>query len=119
HGLFGLSGFRPDPGKLAWFFGLPTLVPFMVFLACPIPGRAARKVANFPGSAPWFFWPILGNRPDPFMVFLARPEGSRQLGFLPTFGRSAGPVPGIFANFSADLEGASTANLEKFKSRVV
>ena len=53
------------------------------------------------------------------MVFLARRPASVRPYFLPTFGRAAPPVPGILANFWADLQGALTANLEYLKSRVV
>lgn len=95
----------------------------MVFLASPIPGPAAPKVANFPVSVPWFFGLILGRPPDPFMVFFGSsggvPAAARRPGSLPTFRGSCRPVPRILANFSADLLGVSTANLENFKLSVV
>ena len=53
------------------------------------------------------------------MVFLTRPAAFRRFGLLPTFRRAAGPIPRIFAKFSADLQGASTANLENLKSSLV
>jgi hypothetical protein len=49
------------------------------------------------------------------MVFSAHPEACRQLGFLPTFRLLSAGLPGFSANFSADIQGALTANLEYLK----
>lgn len=91
----------------------------MVFLAAPIPRPAARKAANFPGSVPWFLADVELRGLDAFVVFLGRPPAVPRPEFLPTFQPAAAPVPRISANFSADLQGALTANLENLKSRVV
>jgi hypothetical protein len=91
----------------------------MVFLTGRIPGPAAPKVAKFWARSPWFFGRFPGNRPGPFMVFSARPPASGPSYFLPTFRRAGPPVRLNLADFSADLQGALTANLEYLKLGVV
>jgi hypothetical protein len=53
------------------------------------------------------------------MVFLARPLVSGSPELPPTFRPPARPIPAILANFSAELPGLSTADLENLKLRVV
>jgi hypothetical protein len=53
------------------------------------------------------------------MVFLAPPRASRLPDFLPTFRPAGAPGFRKLADFSADLGGVSTANLENLKSSLV